>query len=261
METYSYEDRVVIFIDILGFRKWVNNELDNMGSDCTSIVTVFKFIRKYYADQNDEYARTVQISFFSDSIIISFEETDEDQIFQTVADLQILILNLVKRGVLVRGAISNGKLLHNKDFILGPAFMNAYDLETKKSVVPRVICDPKVIGAALKHKHAIDFKEDLPYVLDLFDLDSDGQLYIDYFDKILNIFDAEKQYLEYLVRLKEIIEQNLETPEDLNIHGKYLWMKEKFNSVIRKRFSAEIANKEAKDLEVVKLYDSIIYIK
>lgn len=261
METYSYEDRVVIFIDILGFRKWVNNEIDNSGSDCTSIVTVFKFIRKYYAEQGDEYARTVQISFFSDSIIISFEETDADQIFQTVADLQILILNLVKRGVLVRGAVSNGKLLHNKEFILGPAFMNAYDLETKKSVVPRVICDLKVIDAALKHKHEIDFKEDLPYVLDLFDSDFDGQLYIDYFDKIFNIFDTEKQYLEYLVHLKYIIEQNLEKSEDLNIHGKYLWMKEKFNSVVCKRFSVEIANKELKDMEVIKLYDSITLIK
>jgi hypothetical protein len=256
-----YQNRVVIFIDILGFRKWVHSEVDKMNDDCTAIVDIFRYIQKYYENLvEEEYAKTLQISFFSDSVIISFEESDEDQIFHTIVDLQLLILNLVYRGVLVRGAISNGKLLHTKEFILGPAFMNAYDLETKKSVVPRVICHPQIIGEAMKYKNKTDFKEDLPYVLNLFDLDDDEQLYIDYFDKIIDIFDSEKQYLNYLIKLKEIIIQNLETSNDLNIRGKYLWMKEKYNSVVKKRFSAGIVNKEEKDPAMIELFESVTYI-
>lgn len=254
-----YENRIVIFFDILGFRKWVNSEIEKKNDDCTSIIDIFRYIRNFYETYvKGEYTKTVRISFFSDSIIISFEESDSDQIFRTVADLQILIFNLVMRNVLVRGAISYGRLLHNEDYILGPAFMSAYDLETKKSIVPRIICDIDVIGEAFKFKSHIDFKEDLPYVLHLFNTDIDGQLYIDYFDKIQSVFDDEKQYLNYILKLKALIEVNLGSTEDLSIRAKYLWMKEQFNEVIEKRFTNKPKDG---DKDILDILDKIGFIQ
>lgn len=248
----KYENRVVIFFDILGFRKWVNTEIEEKDDDCTSIVNIFRYIRNFYENYaTGEYAKTVKISFFSDSIIISFEETDSDQIFRTVADLQILIFNLAIRKILVHGAINYGKLLHTDDFILGPAFMSAYDLETKQSVVPRIICNPDVIGEAFKFKNPPDFKADLPYVLDLFNVDIDEQLYIDYFDKIRSVFDNEKQYLNYILTLKQLIEDNLESSVDLNIRAKYLWMKEQFNRVFNKRYLNPPKDREKDILDIL----------
>ena len=239
MDLYQY--RIVFFFDILGFRDLVDKEYQNNQDNCTNILNIFKFIRKFYEDEiTEKYVKSKEITFFSDSVIISFEEQEEDQFFKTLFDLQILILRLVKRNILIRGSISYGKLFHDDDFILGPAFIDAYDLETKKAIVPRIICDKDIILQAHKNKDNNSFQQDLPYLLELFDIDIDGQLYVDYYDKLRGVFDDDKQYFEYMVSLKNIIAATLNTSTSHNIRSKYLWMREKFNKSVVKNFSKSI---------------------
>ena len=140
----EYEDRLVFFVDVLGFRDLVGN------SDCSRVHEVLKYIQDFYEDElHAKYTKSKAISFFSDSIIIStqlFNELDADEMFLTFCDFQLLIANLVMRGVFLRGAVSYGKLFHDEDFLFGPAFIEAYDYETKNAVYPRIICAPSVFG-------------------------------------------------------------------------------------------------------------------
>ena len=138
--------------------------------------------------------------------------------------------------------------------------MNAYDLETKKAIMPRIICEVNVVGEAMKFRTSLAFKEDMPYVLDLFEQDTDSQLYIDYFKKINNIFDTEQQYYEYMIMLKSLIEENLESTSDVNIRSKYLWMKEKFNETVTEHFQNIIIDEEKQDKKLVELFKQIVAI-
>lgn len=137
----KYEDRIVFFFDILGFRDLVNSSAQSNDS-YQEIKIILEYVRQFYESEiNDSSSKSKQISFFSDSIIISFEESEPEIIFYTLCDVQILLMNLVIRGIVMRGAISFGKLYHDKDFIFGPAFIDAYESETKQAIYPRIICN------------------------------------------------------------------------------------------------------------------------
>ena len=91
-----YEDRIVIFFDILGFRNFVNASAKASGNQYDNVKAVLSYIKKFYDDEiSNPYVASNQISFFSDSVIISFEEKEIDQTYGIFCDLQILLMNLV----------------------------------------------------------------------------------------------------------------------------------------------------------------------
>ena len=103
----NYQKRVVFFFDILGFRDLIEANQREKGADCSTIYEVFNFINNFFQDEiDDKYSETKQFTFFSDSVIISFVENEPDQVFNTVTDIQILLVNLVLRGIVMKGAIS-----------------------------------------------------------------------------------------------------------------------------------------------------------
>src|ERR1044072_420286 len=123
----EYERRVVFFVDILGFRDSIHSQ------ECKNIGEVLTFIQRFYEDEiKGVYAKAKEITFFSDSIIISFpiSLSLEQDLFEAFNDLQLLLINLLSKGVFLRGAVSFGDLYHDKTLMFGPAFLEAYDCET-----------------------------------------------------------------------------------------------------------------------------------
>ena len=232
-----YENRIVIFFDILGFRNLVNNSAKISGKEYDKVKWVLSYIKKFYKDEiSKPYFTSKQISFFSDSVIISFEEKEISQTFYTFCDLQILLMNLASNGFVMRGALSYGKLFHDKSFLFGPAFMEAYDNETKKAIFPRIILDKSILLLNQGKKSQAAFKEDLPYFFDILSIDDDGLLFFDYFYKGCNNLDSEEQFFQYMGKLKMMIELNLAAARKLKnrkVKAKYLWMKSKFNESVR----------------------------
>ena len=78
-----YEDRIVVFIDILGFKALVNSTLDSDGleivKNTNKIKRIFE-IADFYFKEHDSLVTSKQISRFSDSIIVSFKYTDKSQV-------------------------------------------------------------------------------------------------------------------------------------------------------------------------------------
>jgi hypothetical protein len=227
----TYQNRVVFFFDILGFRDLVNKEFLKDTTKSEKIYEAFEFINKFYEDEiPDEYNPTKQITFFSDSVVISFVPDDPDTIFSTIATLQILLLNLANRGIVMRGGISVGQLFHDTKYIFGPAFIEAYDIESKIAKFPRIICDDSIVLLSQKGKALHSARQDLEIFTQIVRQDDDKYWYIDYIGNIESLFDTGYEQVDYLLKLYTFIVTNLKENRIESVLDKYNWMKEKYNN-------------------------------
>lgn len=246
----NYQDRVVIFIDILGFKELLNETTDKEGNDNTegisNLVEAYNSIRDVWDldkvnNDNGILKKTSkqdkQITIFSDCIVISFPAAEKSEIFYTLLEVKWVILRLITKKILCRGAISYGKLLHNDRFIFGPALVEAYILESKAANYPRIILDRSIIdlaGSAKSENHTKE--EEIEYVESLLEKDLDGMYYIDYFAKAQEeLNDPQYDFPNYIQLLGEKIRQGMNSskhPNKADIRVKYIWMKEKYNRMV-----------------------------
>ncbi len=250
----EYQNRVVFFFDILGFRDLIEKESNTKGFDCTDIFQLFDFIKKFYQDEiDDKYSATKQITFFSDCVIISFVENEIDQVFKTVCDIQILLVNLILKGIVMRGAISYGKLFHDENYLFGPAFIEAYLIEKDKAKNPRIVCDNSILVLSQKGKSLNSAKQDLEVFTEIVKKDEDGFWYIDYIDGIQSLFNDNYEHINYLITLRKFIVDRINVAAIPSVKEKYLWMKSKFNSIAE----SIIENNKAGNIKDVELSNYI----
>ena len=246
----NYENRIVLYIDILGFKELLNETTDKYDNDdeiaINKIVNAYNSIRdvwdldKEITDNDideESYKLTKKVSIFSDCIVISFLAKERSEIFHTLLEVKWMIIRLIYKGILCRGAITYGKLIHNDKFLFGPALVEAYILESKAANYPRVILDRNIIdlaGRAQKSGHSPE--QEMEYVESLLEKDLDGMYYIDYFAKAQEeLDDPDYDFPIYIQKLGDKIRHGMNSskhPNKADIRVKYIWMKEKFNSMI-----------------------------
>ena len=256
----NYQDRVVIFIDILGFKELLNETTDKEGNDniegINNLIEAYNTIRDVWdLDRIDKDSiilkktskQSKQITIFSDCIVISFPAREKSEIFYTLLEVKWMILRLITKKILCRGAISYGKLLHNDRFIFGPALVEAYILESKAANYPRVILDRSIIelaGSARSENHTPD--EEMEYVESLLEKDLDGMYYIDYFAKAQQeLDDPQYDFPNYIQLLGDKIRTGMNSfkhPSKADIRVKYVWMKEKYNRMVEVSKSKDFLN-------------------
>lgn len=223
----SFEKRVVLFIDILGFREKIHCcEKDN--DQITNIYNVLSIMKRHFKNYKD-----IRRIHFSDSIVISFKAEDNGAILEIIGSIQSLIKKVVNQEFLLRGSIAFGDIYHDKDFIYGPAMNKAYDLESKKAIVPRIIIQKDIVELSKEHMPSF-FNEGMEeYVYNYISIDLDGNYYIDYFKKGVDTFwEIKNRDKKFMFKLKGIIEKGLQENE-MYVNIKYQWMKEKFNELIK----------------------------
>ena len=243
----KYEQRIVAFIDILGFKALLNDTTDNKGNDnedaINKVVSAYEAIRDIWdLDKKADYLNTnssdtKKVSIFSDCLVVSFEINQSSEVFFTLLEIKWLIMRLISRRILCRGAVSLGKFIHTENYLFGPALVEAYTLESKAAVYPRVILDHTVIeaGASNGSNHH-SFSQEHEYVQLLLEQDSDGMYYIDYFFKAQSeLDDPEYDFPEYIDNLAEIIRKGLmssshHSKADLRV--KFSWMRERYNKMV-----------------------------
>jgi hypothetical protein len=217
--TPPFSNRIVAFIDILGFRALVtqlaaNPSLRKSVHRALAEIRVFK----HASLRNETALRDLEVSVFSDSIAISGEPEKLTTIISTALGLQSKLLGL---GILIRGGVSSGPTFHAEDMLYGEGLINAYDLESKTAVYPRIVIDPKLIGDTEAGLCAMFLsKED------------DGHWFIDPFamgglpdgsDALVE--DGWDPHSVFLERLGVKIEQQLSELIDERKRAKWNWLK------------------------------------
>lgn len=235
----NYDDRVVLFLDILDFKGIIDMTVNPDGTDNREAIKKLYEALKIVKDTlligvpNDNSKRIIQ---FSDSIVISFDASDKGQMFNLLTDIHFLTKLLVMNDILCRGGIAYGKLYHDNNFVFGPAFNNAYHTESKAALYPRIILDKSVLTITSQYCDN-ELNSPLYELMSIYTVingDTDEMRYIDYIEKAEfgnEIIGVSKQ--QYSEKLKAIILKGLTSPAP-DIKVKYGWMQNKYNKLVEK---------------------------
>jgi hypothetical protein len=228
----EYEERILCFLDILGFRAQINQTVDKDGialpAEIAKISDAFLLMRNMLDIDKPGSSDGRAVTQFSDSIVISLPKKEPGGVFWTLSELRSVQLNLVFRGMLCRGAVVEGKVVHTDKLLFGPAMVAAYELESKAALYPRIILSDSLIelaeSATFSHHSAQD---EAKFVKSMLTRDSDGMWYIDYITKAQGeLNDPDCEYPEYLGELCNIVRDGMKN-KDAPIRLKFQWIKEK----------------------------------
>jgi hypothetical protein len=167
-ENPSYERRVVVFYDVLGWRA----RIAEAGTDPVKIGELRRIIlgstRITRLSAEDFSESDIRISSFSDNIVVSVP-VSQLGLYQLLGSVGCLVLAAASNGFLVRGGVTIGDVVHDSECVFGPGLNRAYELESTVAKLPRVVIDEVVLMDVDK----------LPFFVQR----DDGILYIDPFTR------------------------------------------------------------------------------
>jgi hypothetical protein len=230
----DYEDRIVAFVDVLGFNDLVDSSKDDvkaLRNITSALSTLYEWIWQWEADGTDSSFAFTQ---FSDSVVLSALADTQDS-FEMLLQLMLGIVDIAySNGIIVRGGIARGKLIHDREMVVGPAMVDAYLLESTIAKYPRI-----VISEELKNEFEVNLQEyvdsqpnlsEIPGFNKIFKQDDvDGLWYMDYVDPD-EAFVIKHSKEDYLDSLKDIVRKGL-TNVNPKIRLKYEWLEQKLAAI------------------------------
>lgn len=227
----SYEQRLILFIDFLGFKELVATTANDTAALTHLLAALDDIGRLGEAD----IFRSQRVTQFSDSVVMSYRVTEQSGVFWMINAIALKIISLAERGYLLRGAVTIGDLHHTRRHVVGPAMVRAYEMESQLARFPRVIVDPAVIRLARRHRqdgHSPADEEG--YVRSFIVEDDDGQLIIDYVSwrAVVDVVGADDDgYPAYLGTLSGLVRKGL-GHDDPRVVEKYLWLHPRYVTAI-----------------------------
>lgn len=230
-----YEKRFVLFLDILGFQKIIEEtEVKGEPQDdkIREVVSIIEDMTSIVSKMTKKTSKIV--SQFSDSIVVSFKENDTTELSMFLNTTHKLSVKLASKNIFCRGAISYGNIYHTDNVVFGPALVEAYLTESQAAIYPRIILDKSVVEIMRsnylfdKTNKFLSVKFD-SNIESKFKLDLDDRLYFDYISKAAYYFQDE-ELLTYYKTLRQNIINGLKYKSP-SIKAKYSWLKNKYNQI------------------------------
>lgn len=166
-------------MDFLGFKEIV----ERTSTDTPYLHNLLQAIDLLHQIGKDDAAlsKSQRITTFSDSVVLSYAIHEESAVFYLLTDVAFAIIDLAIKGFVVRGAITLGDLIHTRKYLVGPAMVRAYELESKVAKYPRVLVDTKLVSVARKaHASHHEGHHEVKHVREFLTKDTDGNMFIDY---------------------------------------------------------------------------------
>lgn len=253
---------MTVFLDILGFGELVDSST-NIDNQETSIYNLLRSISKEkifedcYASINYEkvpaeelknveetrrlFAKSVAekwpitISYFSDSLVLSAENSNACySILEFICKLYVRIWDEYQ--LLIRGGISIGKLIHDDNGpIFGPAMNEAYKLESKCAIFPRIV----VSTTGFQTLQRVDLYQQMQHIFNI-DEDYSNINLASAYNYLINhsastiISGLNEPYVESLLKTPNAIALKIQQYENtMQIRIKYEWIKDRIESLIK----------------------------
>lgn len=251
----EYETRIVAFLDILGFK----NIIENSEFDRSKIDTIYKALQFLKDRENSEtwnlqfieieedaqkkgvkkfdIVDKISCTCFSDSILVSVKVEDDNVNEMTstlISHLSFVGAELMTRHIILRGAITIGKIIHNNGIAMGKGLIEAYNLETSSANVPRIILSDKLLSRL--NYPILGKKDRYPYhqYLTRFDDGCVGFHQMVHFQVIESCMHTDSQKLKQQLSLvKDAIIAGLDDSfEDPSVYGKFKWLSHQYHKLL-----------------------------
>ena len=195
----------VCFIDVLGFSNDILTNWERKSSNpLEKILSIKRKMPGFNQideanDSTTNRTYACRVNTISDSVTICFGFNDEIIIGDLALGLEVILSNLlyiwttfIHNGYTIRGAIDYGDIYWDENELIGPAFINAYRLESEVAKTSRVVVSSN-LNKVLKDLISIQRSTMIDHLMRKFRKDIDGYIIVD--PKILYETDKEKKSL------------------------------------------------------------------
>lgn len=200
---------IVAFIDLLGFSSMVSHDCEKPEGEQKYISKLFDIHKKTKEISTD--LPGMSLTQFSDSVVLSvpYSVDNFNSICQIISEFQY---DLLCSGILCRGGVSYGKHFSTEDFLFSHGLIDAYNIESKLAINPRVVISKALIELVFGNISQVDSE--------LLIKESDGLFFLGY----LNGHSADEN--------KNSLEQVLpdQLSENPSIRAKQIWLIDYFNN-------------------------------
>lgn len=189
LEKPVLRNSLYIHMDILGFKEAI--ERDDFFQN------VYDVLHENYSEGHQTspiFAKT-----FSDNVawILPYfsDKPSVEAINLVISTIQSYQFRFIKKGIFLRGATTIGKIFHDDLILYGKSLIEAYELESKIAIYPRIILSADFFSCVKKNhfypdgdycNHPLCKRKDIL-------VGSDGQPFINYLNKCKN-FDKNEVY-------------------------------------------------------------------
>ena len=237
-ESLVYEDRIVAFLDILGWKEAIkksrtDSELTkHLGISVNNIAVFSDFLENSRQMIGyDKFMNGLQLTQFSDSILISIR-ADKDCQRNLLWCLGPIVSQLLNLGLFLRGGIAYGKLIHRGAIAYGPALITAIELE-QSAVYPRIVLD-QALATTWKQGESYYDGEKLLFCDKSWRKDRDGYSFYDFLQPFMAGHFRDNQHFRlFFENVRPKITNNLDEFRGIpKVLMKYAWLASYFNDVL-----------------------------
>lgn len=144
------------FIDVMGFSHLIDSAPDIEESQqllekiASAIGKARNAARRSFLLSNSAESNRWAVRFFSDNLVFGIPLVPEDLSMEQAAwggiqCVQAYQLQMALSGFFVRGGLTSGPICLTDEIIFGSALLKCYHLESRASIVPRVILDRSLV--------------------------------------------------------------------------------------------------------------------
>lgn len=236
-EQYIFQDRAVVFLDVLGFQEklkvFEQEAIDNKEASNTEY---------YVSERVNEFISTFKeaVSFlnesnynhylFSDNICITVDYIQNPNLLiDVLVTISDLFLKFAEKGYFLRGGLEVGKFVDEKSIAVGIPLANAYKLEQNVALYPRIVISSnyKQMLDSFENSSSLSEKSILlkKYILKT-------HCEVNYLNPFFALVSDDEKIAK-IEALKNAIELNLEENKlNERVALKYEWLAGEFNSFI-----------------------------
>lgn len=193
-EINKYSNQLIAFLDVLGIKELIEQHRNN--NEHIAIDRIEE-IRKIVEISTSIVRKSAKIDYLhiSDSFVFVCEPKTVILLIELLSSIQARILSECK--FLLRGAITIGDAIVREEgkFIIGPAYIQAYQLQENDAIYPRIIVDKSVVKEIKKNRHKIN-----RYLLQ----DSDKEYFVDYINVYMQKLSLKKEEIKAILRRVDI---------------------------------------------------------
>jgi hypothetical protein len=253
---YEYETRVIAYVDILGFKNIIKDSSKN-NDKINDIMKALQYLKnveepnewnthfiEFEEDaqkkglENFDISETLCCSCFSDTIVVSAVASDGNihyVVSTLIANLAYTSSYLLTSGILLRGSITYGKLIHQRNgLIMGQGLVEAYEIESTIAKFPRIVLSNKLLD---KLNYPFLAKKDrypYPHYIERF---SDGcagfhpMIFMQVLQTSTAFLDGEIENI--LSTFRSFIVKGLNASfEHPDVYAKYKWFVDRYDNLI-----------------------------